>query len=118
MFLKFNPALTISLIVIAVALIVICILLIFVFGKKKNPKIKIDDAFIDNLISLYGGKENIKDINIDNARLKVLVSDLDLVNLDGLKANSEAGVFVTGSTIKTLFKYDSSLVKSSIENKL
>ena len=105
-------------IIVALAILLTVIIVKNCKGKDNKSKIKIDEEFINNLIELYGGKANIKEISVDNARLKVTVLDLDTLNLEGLKANSEAGVFVTGYTIKTLFKFDSKLVKDSIEAKL
>lgn len=105
-------------IIVALAIIILVTIVKSCKCKESKSKIKIDEEFINNLIDLYGGKDNIKEIAVDNARLKVTVLDLDVVNLEGLKANSEAGVFVTGYTIKTLFKFDSKLVKDSIESKL
>ncbi|MBE6137640.1 MAG: hypothetical protein E7176_04520 [Erysipelotrichaceae bacterium] len=120
MLLEIKPYILISIICASILAIFIISFIVIkcLKGKNNKSKLKVDDEFIDNLISLYGGKDNIKEINVDNARLKVTVLDLDSANLNGLKENSEAGVFVTGNTIKTLFKFDSKLVKSSIENKL
>lgn len=100
------------------ALVAIVLVVILIINKKPKSKIKVDDEFINNIIEYYGGKDNIGAISVDNARLKVEVKDLDIVNLEQLKANSEAGVFITGNIIKTLFKFDSKLIKSSIEKKL
>lgn len=105
---------------IAIALVLIAILiLVLVLCLKKKPKakgkIKVDEEFITKLVESYGGKENIVGVSVDNARLKVTIKDLELVDLNALKQDSQAGVFVTGSTIKTLFKFDSNLIKSSLE---
>ena len=48
---------------------------------------------------------------MDFIRLKVTVNDLDLVNLDNLKTKAESGIFVTGNTIKTLYKLSSEEIK-------
>ncbi len=98
-------------------------LAIFIFAlrkKKKNntPKIKVDDEFITNLIGLYGGNSNISSVVVDNGRLNITVNDLENVNLNGLKEIATNGVFVTGSTVKTLFRLDSELIKKAIENRL
>ncbi len=86
------------------------------FRKKGKPgRVKVDEAFIQGLLKNYGGAENIREICVDNARLKITVADLDKVNLPALKEISQSGVFVTGSVIKTLFKYDSKAIKGSLE---
>ena len=92
----------------------------FIVLKKRNktPKIKIDDGFISNIITLYGNKENISKVSTDNGRLKVEVKDLDIVKLNELKEISTNGVFVTGNTIKTLFRHDSDLIKKELEKRL
>ena len=86
--------------------------------KGKQPRIKLNDEFITNLINLLGEKDNIGDVNVDNGRLKITVNDLDKANLEGIKQIATSGVFVTGSTIKTLFRLDSLTIKKEIEARL
>lgn len=107
-------------IVCAVVLFFILIVLALFWGiKRKNKKrIKVDDQFIRNLIEYYGGNHNIREVSIENARLKILVQDVDVVNLSALKEVSQSGVFVTGNYVKTLFKLDSGLIKAALEKKL
>lgn len=92
----------------------------FVILKRRNkaPKIKIDEEFINNIITLYGDKNNISNVSTDNGRLKIEVKDLDIVKLNELKEISTNGVFVTGNTIKTLFRHDSDLIKRELEKRL
>lgn len=106
--------------IITVVLIILGILLFVLLNKNKGKKlkIKIDEEFINNLILNYGGISNIKSCDVDNGRLKVAVNDLDLVNLPALKEQSQAGVFVTANIIKTLYKFDSKLIKSLIDKQL
>ena len=99
-------------------LLVLLGILLFLVLKNKKPKnkhIKVDDEFINNLLSLLGTKENLKEIQVDNGRLKFVVIDLEKVNLTGIKEIATSGVFVTGNVIKTLFKLDSKLIKSELE---
>jgi len=105
---------------IAVLLILILLITILIVKKKKNkkPRIIIDDDFIDSLIALYGGNNNIKEVNVENGRLKITVNDLDIVNLNGIKSYAESGVFVTGDVIKTLYKHDSEVIKKAINKKI
>lgn len=105
---------------IVVALIIIGVIL-FIILKNKKPKaakIKVDEEFMTNLISSYGGAKNILKCEVDNGRLKVTVEDLDAVSLPNLKQQSQAGVFVTGNVIKTLYKFDSKLIKSLIDKQI
>ncbi len=105
---------------IAASLIILGILLFIILKNKKNkaPKIKVDEEFMTNLILSYGGASNILKCEVDNGRLKVTVEDLDSVNLPALKEQSQAGVFVTGNVIKTLYKFDSKLIKSLIDKQI
>jgi len=110
-------------ILIAVAIVVLTtiVILIVVFNKKnkgKQPRIKLNDEFITNLLSLLGEKDNITEVNVDNGRLKITVNDLDKANLEGIKEIATSGVFVTGTTIKTLFRLDSQTIKKEIDARL
>ena len=101
------------------ALIIIIIVLILLFkNKKKSPKIKVDSAFIDNVINLLGGIDNLLSTEVENGRLRLKIKNLDIVNLDGLKGLSQAGVFVTGDCIKLLFKTDSQTIKKELDKKI
>lgn len=103
--------------VVFIALVVVLILLL-VRRKPKQKHIKVDDEFTNNLLVLLGGKENILEVAVDNGRLKFKVSNLDIVNLEGIKGIATSGVFVTGNIIKTLFKLDSQIIKKAIEKLL
>ena len=103
------------------ALLLIIALISFIIIKKKSKggkRITVNDEFITNLITLLGDKNNIKEINVDNGRLKITVDNLDLVNLEGIKGIATSGVFVTGNIIKTLFRLDSITIKKEIDSRL
>lgn len=102
----------------AVLLIGLVILLIVLLSKKSNNRIVVNDEFINSIISILGGKENINGIEVDNARLKIALNDVKKPDFDGLKAMSGQGVFITGNNVKVLFKYDSKTIKKEIEKKL
>ncbi len=101
-----------------IALILIILLVFFLKKGKKHKKIKVDEEFINNLISLLGSEKNIKNVLVDNGRLKIEVNDLETVNLEGIKSISETGLFVTGNIIKVLFKHDSFLIKSILDKRI
>lgn len=111
-----NVGILISIIVLVI-LVVVGILLIFIL-KKKNKKIKVNDKFIEDVIINLGNKENIKQITVDNARLKILLNDISIADFDKLKEMSGQGVFITGNNVKLLFKFDSKLIKKEIEKRL
>lgn len=109
-------------------LIIVCLLVVFIalaialtiilLKKKNKGHVKVDEEFLSNIIIWLGGKENIKECSVDNARLKVLVEDLDKVDANSLHTLSEKGVFITGNNVKLLFKYDSKLIQKEIEKRL
>lgn len=97
--------------------IIICIIsikLVKKHKKHKKPKLKIDEDYIIDLISLFGGRENIEKIDVDGNKLKVDVINLDNCNLDGIKQKANSGVFVVNNTIKTLFMYDSETLRKEL----
>lgn len=119
MFLDINIPLIIILASLGVIIILALIFLLIKFkGKNKQPKIKIDEEFMNNIIQFYGDKDNIANVSTDNGRLKVEVKDLDKVDLNNLKSLSTNGVFVTGNIIKTLFRHDSDVIMKEIKARL
>ena len=105
--------------VVAICVVLIAALIIYLVIKNKNKgHVKVDNEFIDNIILDLGGKENIKDVNVDNARLKIGVNNLDLIKADELHLKSPSGVFITGNNIKLLFKYDSQAIKREIDKRM
>ena len=100
-------------------LILLCVILFVVLkNKKKTPKLKIDNEFIDNIVTYLGSINNIVQVNVDNGRLKIEVSDTDCVKFEEIKALASNGIFITGNTIKILFKYDSDTIKKALDSKL
>ncbi len=96
------------LIIIPIAVIIaLTIILIFFIANSKKKKIKVNKEFIDSLVLALGGIDNLTGVGVENSRLKLSVTDLSLVDLNKIKEFSDKGVFVTGNTIKTLFKYES-----------
>ncbi len=104
--------------IVALVLILVGIILTICLKKKNKDHVKVDQEFINNIILWLGSKENIKSVSVDNARLKVLVDDLEKVEADKLHTLSEKGVFITGNNVKLLFKYDSKLIEKEISKRL
>ena len=80
----------------------------------KKDHVVVDEVFMNTLVEGIGQLANIQCISIDNGRLKFKVSDLDLVKADLLKELSASGVFITGSNVKLLFKYDSKVILNEL----
>ncbi len=108
-------------IISSIFLLILLLSIIFIVickkRKKKIPKIKIDEEFIDTLYLGLGGKSNIKELVVDNGRLKFNIIDLKLLNKEYLDKVSQSGVFITGTFVKLLFKYDALDIKKAIEGK-
>ena len=114
MFLMVNPFLILAIVLPVIALIVGAIFFVKK-AKKGNKKIKIDAEFINNLVTVLGGKENVLSVTNENGRIKFELSDLELANLQGLKDLSQNGVFVTNNTVKTLFPHDAKTISNAIK---
>lgn len=113
-FLK-NNVLLVSLIGGGVLLIILILIIVLIKHKSsKKPKLKIDEAYVGELIELLGTKDNITKIDVDGNKLKVSVQDLSKCNLEGIKNKAQSGVFVTDNNIKTLFMYDSEALRKEI----
>ena len=95
---------------IVIAIILIIVLLVVLKTGKKDINLE-----LNKLVEYLGGKDNIKNVLVDNARLKIEVNNLDNIAADKLHEKSPSGVFITGNYIKLLFKYDSQLIKREIE---
>lgn len=114
-----NDNLILICVVAAIILLLIIILCIVLKkkSKKKIKKINITEDFINTLYIGLGGKENIKEILVDNGRLKFNVINLKLLEKESLDKVSQSGVFITGTFVKILFKYDAKDIKSALERK-
>ncbi len=102
---------------LAILGIILCLISIKLVKRHKlhkKPKLKIDENYIIELISLFGGKENIDNIDVDGNKLKVNVKEVDNVDLEGIKQKANSGVFVVNNTIKTLFMYDSETLRKEL----
>lgn len=119
MFIEMSLSWLLALIIAPIVLLLIVGCILFFVLKKKKPKLVIDDEYVNELINAFGGISNIKEVNTENGgRVAILVLDLDKLNLEGIKALATSGVFVTGNTVKTLYREDSQAVKNAIEKRI
>ena len=110
-----NLALLISLCVLGGVLLLSLLIVLLVKSKnKKHPRIKVDESFINELVTALGQRKNIVSVSTVNGRIHFTVEDLDLVQLETLKKLSTAGVFITNTTIKMLFTYDSETICKAV----
>lgn len=98
----------------SILLVVIIVLALVLILKNKTKGIKIDEEFMNQLISSLGAKENIISYSVENSRVKFELLDVSKANLDSLKELSSKGVFVTNNTVKTLFKYESKQIVANL----
>lgn len=92
----------------------------FRFKREKKATIEhvvVDEVFMSDLLNGLGEIENIENVSIDNGRLKFKVKDLDLLKPELLKKISTSGVFITGSNVKLLFKYDSAIILDELNHR-
>lgn len=88
--------------------------------REKSGKVEhvvVDELFIETLLSGLGGKDNIKNVSIDNGRVKFNIIDLDLLNQEAIKTVSTSGAFITGNNVKLLFKYDSEVIVNTLKER-
>ena len=86
-------------------------------NNKKNERVNVDEAFMLKLIDGLGSLSNVLCVSIDNGRIKFKINDLDVLNTELLKEISTSGVFITGSNVKLLFKYDSNTILEELVNR-
>ena len=79
-------------------------------NKKVSERVNVDEAVMATLLEGLGSLANIESVSIDNGRIKFRIKDLDNINAEQLKEISTSGVFITGSNVKLLFKYDSNTI--------
>ncbi len=99
---------------IAVALILILATVLITMKRKGSKKIKVDDAFIAELLKCLGGRENLCSAKFTNGRVNFELEDVEKADLNALKELSTTGVFVTNQTVKMLFTYDSGLICKAV----
>lgn len=72
----------------------------FVLLPKKQKIRPLSDETIAGILKNLGGVENIKDVAIDGARIKFVIHNLDLCNLNEIRNLGAVGVFVSGNAVK------------------
>lgn len=105
-------------IIIGAFLVLLIAIIVILLIKKRHKGIKVDDVFINELLTILGGKENIEAYSVDNARVKFVLNDLNKADLKSLHNLSPKGVFVSGKNVKTLFKYESNMIVKMLDKTL
>ncbi len=87
------------------AVILIALIVIFIITKRRNKNKEeetFDNETLKRLVSSFGGKDNIIDIQNNSQRLSISVKNLEKVELNELNNLGAQGVFVSGNKIKML----------------
>lgn len=115
---SFNMTPLIVISCIAIVVLILCVVGLVVFLKRRTPKIRINQEFMQQLLTALGSIDNVKDAKTMNGRVILEVEDIEKVTFDTLKELSTKGVFITNQTIKMLFPYDSETISKEIKNLL
>jgi len=97
------------LILVPIAIIFILIIVAFVLRiKKYNQLKKVSEEVVDSFqqkefLDIYGGQDNIINVNHEMSRITVEVRSVEKVNLEKLQEFGAKGVLVTGNTVKASF---------------
>ncbi len=93
------------------------LVLLWVMFKPKKPKgVVVNEELINNIFDAIK-KGNIKNVESEISRVKIDVSDLDLIDLDLLKEISE-GVFISGKSLKIMFKDSADSVVEGLKGRM
>ncbi|MGL4654843.1 MAG: glucose-specific PTS transporter subunit IIBC [Sarcina sp.] len=85
--------------------------------NEMNVKININGSELaQNVLEALGGEENIKTLEACITRLRVIVDDVDNVDVDRLKSLGAAGVMQVGNNIQAIFGPKSDNLKTQIKD--
>lgn len=87
----------------------------------KNTEIITSDKIdfsIQDLINFLGSEQNIVNIDATINNLKVLLSDIKLIKLEGIKGLGAKGTFVSQNTITILFGNNSQMIAKVLKEEL
>ena len=102
----------VALLLLGVCIIPIAVLLILAIifriknAKKKakeREKAKPDEGQAEIFLKAYGGKENIKEVELERSKIKVKVNDVELVDGEKLKELGATGVLLVGDEVRCSF---------------
>lgn len=101
--------------------VILCVLIIvagvyFIYFYK--PKVKtppLSDQEVNLIISLFGGKDNIKEISNSGSRFRFVLNDVEKCNLDGIKDLGCTGIFVSGNQVKLIFPFDAEKLNEKLK---
>ncbi len=92
--------------------VILCVLIIaigfyFIYFYKPKPKnLPMTEQEINNLIELFGGKDNIKAVSKEGSRFTFNLVKVEACNLESIKKLGATGVFISGSNVKLIFPFN------------
>ena len=73
---------------------------------------------ISQLVFAFGGAQNIKDLDNCITRLRIEVSDIDLVKQETIKTLGATGVIIVGNNVQAIFGTEAEHLKTSMQEAL
>ncbi|GAB7267728.1 glucose PTS transporter subunit EIIB [Dickeya ananatis] len=74
-----------------------------------------DKQQIQRLLQLFGGRENIEQVDACITRLRVTVKNLSLVDSQGLQQEGALGVIILGQQVHAIFGKQSDTLRKLLE---
>lgn len=96
--------------------LVLLVTLFFVFKPKKQKLVVVDNELIEAILNSVK-RSNIANVESEVSRVKIEVKNLDEVDFDSLKSISE-GVFISGKSIKIMFKDSADNIVNNLRKEL
>ncbi|WP_226101137.1 PTS transporter subunit EIIB [Dickeya oryzae] len=87
------------------------------FSHPKPPVALSDDdkQQIQRLLQLFGGRENIEQVDACITRLRVTVKNLSVVDSQGLQQEGALGVIILGQQVHAIFGKQSDTLRKLLE---
>ncbi|AIR71232.1 MULTISPECIES: PTS transporter subunit EIIB [Dickeya] len=83
---------------------------------KPTPELSDDDKQqIQRLLRLFGGRDNIEQVDACITRLRVTVKNLSLVDSQGLQQEGALGVIILGQQVHAIFGKQSDTLRKLLE---
>jgi phosphotransferase system IIB component/uncharacterized membrane protein YuzA (DUF378 family) len=99
--------------VIIIGMCAVAVYLSLSSKKEKRPDPGAEQ--VAACVKTFGGKENLKAVQLDGNRLRFELLSLKKCDYQGLKKLGATGIFVSGNHVKFIYKDNASALKSGIE---
>lgn len=82
--------------------------------KQQAPSVKVNQEVVEKFLELFGGKDNIINVNYEQSRLRVEVKDVKKLKLEELKSLGAKGAFVAGNKLQAVIGSNASQLENAI----